>query len=679
MSEIDSSAANARDVPRGVLPSGTHLGNYNLISVLGQGSFGITYLARDTTLDRDIAIKEYLPTSLALRENGTDVFPRSTEVTDEFIWGRERFLDEARTLAKLSRAPAIVRVYDFLRANGTVYMVMALAEGETLEQRLRRDGHLTSEGIERLLSSLLGGLEAVHAMGFLHRDIKPANIVLDAEDRPTLIDFGASRAEMAERTAAMTAIFTASYAAVEQFTSSKQGPWTDIYGLSATLYHAIVGHVPPSAIDRVLDDSYEPLKRLQPSGFRFGLLAGIDAGLAVRATDRPQSIAKWRAMISSEAATPGSVAATIVLDRHFDRTATQMMPCDAIVIPEAKPMLVKPARWVWGGGAAAAAAVLGLACGGYYFSTSTQLSPPSAPPSVATSAVKDKNTAAMADAARKAAEDQQKADAQKEAELQRKAEADEVLKRQIAEETRRQIEAQRIEQKRLDNETQQKSKADAMAKRRADEDAKKQADVNAEAKLKLEADDKKAAEMSETALHLTLLDRQHAQAALSGLGFNTNGTDGVLGPYSREMIASWQKARNHGVTGFLIGTQFQDLLREAAPTISRFDDEQKKFEDGRKKADEAKRRADDEAKGRANERMPVAPSVIAVSPAGPLPPTDLKSNVLKNAPLPGKLREGERVLVDDGTCPLGQIKQVTGGNDKKGTPRTSNCIASIGR
>src|SRR4029077_16759089 len=165
---------------------------------------------------------------------------------------------------------------------------------ETLEQRLKRDKQLPSAIIERLLDRLLGGLEEVHKAGFLHRDVKPANIILDAKDNPTLIDFGASRAAMADRTSALTAIFTPRYAAAEQLTSDRQGPWTDIYGVSAALYHAITGHAPPSSLERAMNDSYEPLAKLQPAGFSAATLQRIDAGLALRAKDRPQSIALWR-------------------------------------------------------------------------------------------------------------------------------------------------------------------------------------------------------------------------------------------------------------------------------------------------------------------------------------------------------------------------------------------------
>ena len=172
---------------RGVLPAGTTLRGYELKSILGQGAFGITYRARDTTLHRDVAIKEYLPTSLALREGRTTVLPRSTDHAEQFAWGRERFLDEARTLARLDRTPAIVRVHDYLEDNGTAYMVMALIEGETLNKRLMREQRLTPEAIERLVFPLLDGLEEVHAAGFLHRDIKPANIMVD-DQRPADLD-----------------------------------------------------------------------------------------------------------------------------------------------------------------------------------------------------------------------------------------------------------------------------------------------------------------------------------------------------------------------------------------------------------------------------------------------------------------------------------------------------------
>jgi serine/threonine protein kinase len=239
---MSDASSQSQGVPSPVdfvaLSAGRMIGRYEVVSVLGQGGFGITYRARDSQLGREVAIKEYLPLALAVRQDGTTVLPRSTGAAEDFTWGRERFVAEGRTLATLQRAPAIVRVFDFLEVNGTAYIVMELVPGHTLEGRLHH-GRLGPDEVARILSPLLDGLEQVHATGFLHRDIKPANILLDDEGNPTLIDFGASRAAMAGRSTAMTAIFTPGYAAAEQFTSAKQGPWTDIYGISATLYQAI--------------------------------------------------------------------------------------------------------------------------------------------------------------------------------------------------------------------------------------------------------------------------------------------------------------------------------------------------------------------------------------------------------------------------------------------------------
>ena len=202
------------------LSAGRMIGRYEVVSVLGQGGFGITYRARDSQLGREVAIKEYLPLALAVRQDGTTVLPRSTSAAEDFTWGRERFVAEGRTLASLQDAPAIVRVFDFLEANGTAYIVMQLLHGETLESRLKRNGPLKPAEIDRILWPLLDGLEQVHNAGFLHRDIKPANILLDDAGNPTLIDFGASRAAIAGRSTALTAIFTPGYAAAEQMTSA---------------------------------------------------------------------------------------------------------------------------------------------------------------------------------------------------------------------------------------------------------------------------------------------------------------------------------------------------------------------------------------------------------------------------------------------------------------------------
>src|SRR5262249_35175376 len=217
------------------LASETRVGRYVIRSVLGQGSFGITYLAHDDQLGRDVAIKEDLPTALAVRHDGGTVVPNSSKVAPEFAWGRQRFIDEGRTLAGFRRMSGMVHVYDFLEDHGTAYMVMELVDGSTLDKKLERDGPLSAQEVDRVLRPLLDVLAMVHGAGFVHRDIKPANILLDGEGNPTLIDFGAARAAMAARTTAITAVFTPGYAAGGPFTDGQARPRTDSYRAAATL------------------------------------------------------------------------------------------------------------------------------------------------------------------------------------------------------------------------------------------------------------------------------------------------------------------------------------------------------------------------------------------------------------------------------------------------------------
>jgi hypothetical protein len=569
------------------LPPGQTIGRYEIVAVLGQGGFGITYRARDAQLNRDVAIKEYLPSALAVRQGGSTVLPRSTKMSDDFTWGRQRFVDEGRTLATLQRAPAIVRVFDFLEANGTAYIVMELVPGQTLEDRLKAVGKLGPAEVDRILWPLLDGMERVHATGFLHRDIKPANILLDAEGNPTLIDFGASRAAMAGRTTAMTAIFTPGYAAAEQMTLARQGPWTDIYGLSATIYHAIVGAAPPSAFDRMLDDAYEPLAKLRPEGFAPRLLVGIDTGLIVRAGDRPQSIAGWRPILGQSGAPDAQ--ATVALGRTPPPDATVMLRRPATVattspsVSAPAPVPAKRGAGLWIG--AAAAVILVLGGGGYYFATKGSGTQPS--------------TAAVPSAEDKAAADKAAADKQ---ELER-LRADKAA--------REQAEAEAALRAKIEKEERAKVEAEMAAKQKAEEDARQAAAAGEAARLKAQEEDRKVAEAVETALRLSVTDRQHIQVALTALGFNTNGTDGVFGGHTRDMIAAWQKSRSYPETTFLTATENQALLRDAGPAISKFDDEQKK-------ADE-KAKADTAAAAKAAPPQPAQPAQTAAAPAPATP------------------------------------------------------------
>ncbi len=465
------------------LKAGQTIGRYEIVSVLGQGGFGITYRARDVQLGREVAIKEYLPSALAVRQDGSTVLPRTTKMADDFGWGRDRFVTEGRTLASLHRVPAIVQVFDFLEANGTAYIVMELLSGATLEDRINTGGRLKPEEVDRILWPLLDGLEQVHAAGFLHRDIKPANILLDAAGNPTLIDFGASRAAMVGRTAAMTAIFTPGYAAAEQMTSAKQGPWTDIYGLSATIYHAIAGKAPPNALDRMLDDGYEPLARIASPGFSPGLLAGIDAGLTVAARDRPQSIAGWRPILGmTSAPEPG---ATMVMGKADDSPAGRVPVLGPSTPPVAAetslspPPRAKSKAGLWAG--IAVVLLLALGGGGYYAIATRGPDPEMVKARAAAEAAEEARRQAAEEAdklrAEKAEQDakaktEQEARAKANLEAKQKADA-EAARRQFEEDTRRKVENEIAEKKRADEEAQRKAAEEVAARQKAIEDARK--------------------------------------------------------------------------------------------------------------------------------------------------------------------------------------------------------------
>jgi serine/threonine protein kinase len=275
------------------LPVGTMLGDYRLDSVIGHGGFGITYRAFDSQLAKVVAIKEYLPVEFAVRQ-GEKVVPRSARSAEDFAWGRERFLDEARALARF-RHPHIVPVLRFLTANGTAYTVMEFEDGRSLGEMLGHSGRrLAPEEVRRLAEGLLLGLGAVHAQGFLHRDIKPSNIIIRRDGVPILIDFGAARQAMGDRSRTLTSVLTPQYAPIEQYTAEgKQGPWSDIYSASAVLHHAITGAPPPEAASRIGKDTYRPLADSEARAYDKAFLTAIDSALAFAPEQRPQSVAEW--------------------------------------------------------------------------------------------------------------------------------------------------------------------------------------------------------------------------------------------------------------------------------------------------------------------------------------------------------------------------------------------------
>ena len=277
------------------LPVGTLLGDYRLDAVIGHGGFGITYRAFDSQLAKVVAIKEYLPVEFAVRQ-GDKVVARGARFAEDFAWGRERFLDEARALARF-RHPHIVPVLRFLAANGTAYTVMEFEDGQSLGERLREPGsRLPPDEVRRVAEGLLLGLAAVHAQGFLHRDIKPSNIIIRRDGVPILIDFGAARQAIGNRSRTLTSVLTPQYAPIEQYAAEgRQGAWSDIYSAAAVLHHAVAGAPPPEAAGRIGKDAYRPLAETQ-AGYDRSFLAAIDSALAFAPERRPQSVAEWSAL-----------------------------------------------------------------------------------------------------------------------------------------------------------------------------------------------------------------------------------------------------------------------------------------------------------------------------------------------------------------------------------------------
>ena len=298
------------------LPTQHKLHWYVIERVLGQGGFGITYLARDTNLDQAVAIKEYLPVEVATRRPDATVSARTTEHDERYRMGLERFIREARTLARFDH-PNIVRVLSVFEMNGTAYMVMRFEEGETLAATLERKHALSEAELLRVLMPILDGLELVHNAGFIHRDIKPDNIHIRSDGSPVLLDFGSARYALGH-SRTVTILVAPGYAPFEQYYSSgeNQGPWTDIYSLGATCYRAIAGRAPLDAIARskgILGSTQEilvPASAVGTARYSDRFLKAVDHALSFAEKDRPQSIGEWRKELSSGKAAAPKAAAT---------------------------------------------------------------------------------------------------------------------------------------------------------------------------------------------------------------------------------------------------------------------------------------------------------------------------------------------------------------------------------
>src|SRR5687768_13576934 len=300
---VGSLASPASPVPaqsQNALPKGHRLGEFELTGTIGVGGFGIVYLAQDHSLERRVALKEYMPSSLAERTGGTEVRVKSEQFDETFTIGKRSFINEAKLLAQFDH-PSLVKVYRFWESNGTAYMVMPFYEGITLRQKLREmPGSPDERWLKELLAPLMEALEVIHREQCYHRDIAPDNILLLQDGTPLLLDFGAARRVIGDATQALTVILKPGYAPIEQYADDpamRQGPWTDIYALAAVTYFAITGHPPAPSVGRMMSDSLIPLSTTAAGRYSVQFLQAIDLALAVKPENRPQNVMELRALL----------------------------------------------------------------------------------------------------------------------------------------------------------------------------------------------------------------------------------------------------------------------------------------------------------------------------------------------------------------------------------------------
>lgn len=277
--------------PNQALPHGCPLLNYRIDKQISSGGFSLVYLAHDEN-GLPVAIKEYLPSALVLRESGSLVQASSAENLNVFRYGMKCFFEEGLALARIAH-PNVVRVTNFFRANETVYLVMQYERGRTLQDYiLHRKKEIGENFIRRIFAELLGGLREVHAHKILHLDIKPSNIYIRLDGSPLLLDFGAARQTLTQEKTSLNPMYTPGFAAPEQYGHDRDalGPWTDIYGVGASLFACLSGFAPQAANMRLEEDKQESVKKLWSGQYSEHLLELIDWCLKLDPLERPQSV-----------------------------------------------------------------------------------------------------------------------------------------------------------------------------------------------------------------------------------------------------------------------------------------------------------------------------------------------------------------------------------------------------
>jgi serine/threonine protein kinase len=286
------------------LPAGFQLDDYQIDRQLSLGGFSIVYLATDAA-GMEVAIKEYLPNSLALRGEGGIKPIITAEHVPAFRYGMKCFFEEGRALAKLSH-PNVVRVLNFFRANDTVYMVMEYEHGRTLQEFIQKNRPAVTENfIRNVFTKLLNGLREVHSHKLLHLDLKPSNVYLRNDYTPVLIDFGAARQTLALDTPMLKPMYTPGFASPEHYTQRDLlGPWSDIYSIGASMYACLAGAAPQAADSRLEKDVLVPAMVRWERQFSDQLLETIDWCLCLNHLYRPQSVFALQKALTEQVVTP---------------------------------------------------------------------------------------------------------------------------------------------------------------------------------------------------------------------------------------------------------------------------------------------------------------------------------------------------------------------------------------
>ena len=283
------------------LPAGTKLQTYRILRVLASGGFSFVYLAHDAN-EQPVAIKEYLPQTLALRANGATQPQVPAQHLALFRVGMKCFFEEAGALARLSH-PNVMRVLDIFRANETVYLVMRYERGRALNEHIRALTEPVSElWLRNTFAQLLDGLREVHTAKLLHLDIKPANVYLRNDGTPLLIDFGAARQVLSAEGAKLPPLYTPGYAAPEMHDQRELlGPWSDIYSIGATMYACLSRAAPQPANARRQGDAVAPAKQAWAGKYAADLLEIIDWAMQLDHLKRPQSVLALQKALLGEA------------------------------------------------------------------------------------------------------------------------------------------------------------------------------------------------------------------------------------------------------------------------------------------------------------------------------------------------------------------------------------------